>query len=157
MGGFIFEKVQGPLSKGELIIQNRNPRDNPLVTFNYFKEPEDLRKCVKGLRTIINAVKSKAFSTYTYANMTVKDILDLNMKLPGKDLIRTHASSSFEAYCKEGVRTIWHYHGGCRIGDVVDDAYKVIGVDALRVIDGSTMLNSPGTNPQASVLMLGRY
>ncbi|KAJ0672695.1 putative glucose-methanol-choline oxidoreductase, FAD/NAD(P)-binding domain superfamily [Helianthus annuus] len=55
------------------------------------------------------------------------------------------------------VRTVWHYHGGCHIGKVVDDEYKVIGVDALRVIDGSTLLNSPGTNPQASLLMLGRY
>ncbi|GJX57470.1 HOTHEAD-like protein [Tanacetum coccineum] len=157
MGGFIFEKVKGPLSMGELKIQNLNPHDNPLVTFNYFKEPEDLRKCVKGLRTILNAVKSKAFSTYTYANMTVKDILDLNLKLPGTDLKRSYASSPFEAYCKENVRTMWHYHGGCRIGDVVDDEYKVFGVDALRVIDGSTILNSPGTNPQASILMLGRY
>nr|GEY32118.1 putative reverse transcriptase domain-containing protein [Tanacetum cinerariifolium] len=39
----------------------------------------------------------------------------------------------------------------------VDDEYKVIGVNSLRVIDGSTLLNSPKTNPQASVMMLGRY
>ncbi|PNX81343.1 protein HOTHEAD-like, partial [Trifolium pratense] len=33
----------------------------------------------------------------------------------------------------------------------------VLGVDALRVIDGSTFNYSPGTNPQATVMMLGRY
>ena len=34
---------------------------------------------------------------------------------------------------------------------------KVFGVDALRVIDGSTFLRSPGTNyTQATVVMLGR-
>ncbi|KAI3744821.1 hypothetical protein L1987_57914 [Smallanthus sonchifolius] len=157
MGGFIFEKINGPLSMGELKINNLNPTDNPSVTFNYFKEPEDLQKCVNGIKTILNAVESKAFSNYKYANMTIKDILDLNMKLPVN--LRTHAntSSSLEQYCKDTVRTIWHYHGGCRIGEVVDDEYKVFGVDAFRVIDGSTIINSPGTNPQASVLMLGRY
>jgi choline dehydrogenase len=53
--------------------------------------------------------------------------------------------------------TIWHYHGGCQVGQVVDLDYKVFGIDALRVVDGSTFRFSPGTNPQATVMMLGRY
>ncbi|KAI3682901.1 hypothetical protein L1987_83263 [Smallanthus sonchifolius] len=156
MGGFFIEKINGPISKGELKIENLNPSDNPSVTFNYFKEPKDLQKCVYGIKTILKAVESKAFSHYKYANMTVKDILDLNLKFPVN--LRVHANTclSIEQYCKEMVRSMWHYHGGCRIGKVVDNEYKVFGVDALRVIDGSTILNSPGTNPQASVLMLGR-
>ncbi|GJY36336.1 oxygen-dependent choline dehydrogenase [Tanacetum coccineum] len=157
MGAFVFEKVNGPLSKGELKIENRNPAENPSVTFNYFKEPGDLLKCVNGVKTILKAVESKAYSKYKYANMTVKDILDINMKLPGHGFVRGNTYTSLEQYCKDTVRTLWHYHGGCRIGEVVDYKYKVVGVDALRVIDGSTILNSPGTNPQASVLMLGRY
>ncbi|KAK9057985.1 hypothetical protein SSX86_022825 [Deinandra increscens subsp. villosa] len=157
MGGFLIEKIKGPLSMGELKIENHNSSDNPSVTFNYFNEPEDLHKCVYGIKTVLKVVKSKAFSNYTYANMTVKDILDLNLKLPVN--LREHAntSSSLEQYCKDTVRSMWHYHGGCHVGKVVDHEYKVFGVDALRVIDGSTILNSPGTNPQASVLMLGRY
>ena len=35
------------------------------------------------------------------------------------------------------------------MGSVVDRDY--------RLIDGSTFLFSPGTNPQATVMMLGRY
>lgn len=54
------------------------------------------------------------------------------------------------------VMTIWHYHGGCQVNRVVDRNYKVFGVDSLRVIDGSTFDYSPGTNPQATVMMLGR-
>lgn len=53
--------------------------------------------------------------------------------------------------------TIWHYHGGCQTGAVVDRDYRVLGVDSLRVVDGSTFHDSPGTNPQATVMMLGRY
>ncbi|KAI7728199.1 hypothetical protein M8C21_012891 [Ambrosia artemisiifolia] len=157
MGGFIYEKVNGPLSKGDLKIANRNASDNPLVTFNYFTEPEDLQKCVKGIETILKTFNSEAFSNYKLANMTDKDILDLNMKIPYNLIAHGNTSTSLEQHCKDTVRTIWHYHGGCHIGKVIDDEYKVIGVDSLRVIDGSTLLNSPGTNPQASLLMLGRY
>ena len=157
MGGFIFEKINGPLSKGELTIVTRNPADNPAITFNYFSEPEDLQKCVKGIETILKAVDSEAFSAYKFANMTTQDILDFNIRLPQNQNVPTsNTSTSLEQHCKDTVRTMWHYHGGCHIGQVVDDEYKVIGVNALRVIDGSTILNSPGTNPQASVMMLGR-
>ncbi|KVH91404.1 Glucose-methanol-choline oxidoreductase [Cynara cardunculus var. scolymus] len=155
--GGINLKINGPISTGELKIENRNPFDNPSVTFNYFKEPEDLQKCVKGLETILAVIETEAFSNYTYANMTAQEILDLNMKLPYNQIVHANTSSSLEEYCKATVGTMWHYHGGCQIGQVVDDEYKVIGVDGLRVLDASTLLNCPGTNPQASLMMLGRY
>ena len=157
MGGFIFEKVNFPKSKGDLKLKNRNPADNPSVTFNYFKEPNDLRKCVLGVKTILTAIQSKEFSKFKYANMTIQDILDLNVKMPTTFPVHANTSSSLEQYCKDNVKTIWHYHGGCQIGKVVDDDYKIIGMNGVRVIDGSTLTNSPGTNPQASLLMLGRY
>ncbi|CAL2224946.1 unnamed protein product [Prunus armeniaca] len=52
--------------------------------------------------------------------------------------------------------TIWHYHGGCQVERVVDKGYGVLGIDSLRVIDGSTFYHTPGANPQATVMMLGR-
>ncbi|VVA27783.1 PREDICTED: HOTHEAD [Prunus dulcis] len=53
-------------------------------------------------------------------------------------------------------KTIWHYHGACQVGRVVDKGYGVLGIDSLRVIDGSTFYHTPGANPQATVMMLGR-
>ncbi|XP_076919932.1 protein HOTHEAD-like [Bidens hawaiensis] len=156
-GGFIIEKINGPVSKGELKIVNRDPADNPSLTFNYFNETEDLEKCVRGLQTILDAINTEAFSDHKLSNMTNQDILDLNMKLPYNLIQHGNTSITLEQHCRDTVRSMWHYHGGCHIGQVVDDDYKVIGVDALRVIDGSTLLNSPGPNPAASVLMLGRY
>ncbi|KAJ0967992.1 hypothetical protein J5N97_024909 [Dioscorea zingiberensis] len=32
-----------------------------------------------------------------------------------------------------------------------------MGVASLRVVDGSTFSVSPGTNPQATLMMMGRY
>ncbi|CAK9213423.1 unnamed protein product [Sphagnum troendelagicum] len=65
--------------------------------------------------------------------------------------------AQLSSYCKGIVRTMWHYHGGCVMGKVVDTDYRVLKTNALRVIDGSTFVNSPGTNPQATVMMFGRY
>ncbi|CAM6078519.1 unnamed protein product [Sphagnum tenellum] len=50
-----------------------------------------------------------------------------------------------------------YYHGGALVNKVADSrTYRVLGVDALRVIDGSTFNFSLGTNLQATCMMLGR-
>ncbi|KAK9198559.1 hypothetical protein WN944_013744 [Citrus x changshan-huyou] len=157
-GGFIFEKIIGPVSTGHLELRTRNPNDTPSVTFNYFKEPEDLQRCVQGISTIEKIIESKSFSKFKYDNMSVETLLNMTASMP-LNLLPKHSntSTSLEQFCRDTVMTIWHYHGGCQVGKVVDHDYKVLGVDALRVVDGSTFYYSPGTNPQATVMMLGRY
>ncbi|XP_020881626.1 protein HOTHEAD [Arabidopsis lyrata subsp. lyrata] len=156
-GGLIVQKIDGPASKGHMELRNTDPRDNPSVTFNYYQEPEDLNKCVKGLNTVIQTINSKAFSKYKYPGVTARELLNLMLGLP-INLRTRHVTSTFNLtqFCIDTVMSIWHYHGGCQVGRVVDKNYKVIGIDSLRVIDGSTFLKSPGTNPQATVMMLGR-
>jgi len=157
-GGIIAEKVTGPRSTGHLELVTTNPNDNPSVTFNYFKDPEDLRMCVEGMKTIINVINSNAFSRFRYHNMPVEALIDLMLLLP-LNLRPKHPNAAFslEQYCIDTVSTIWHYHGGCQVGKVVDHSYKVIGVEALRVIDGSIFNRTPGANPQATMMMIGRY
>ncbi|KAJ0974578.1 hypothetical protein J5N97_016543 [Dioscorea zingiberensis] len=157
-GGFILEKVMGPLSTGHLELKNRNPSDNPSVTFNYFKEPEDLQRCVQGMMTIEKVIESKGFSKFRYPYISVEALINITATFP-VNLRPKHDndSKSWEQFCIDTVMTIWHYHGGCQVDQVVDHDYKVLGLDALRVIDGSTFNHSPGTNPQATVMMLGRY
>ncbi|CAA7014683.1 unnamed protein product [Microthlaspi erraticum] len=156
--GMIVNKVDGPVSRGHLELRNKDPDDNPYVKFNYYQEPEDLEKCVKGLKTIIKVINSNAFSNYKYMNTTVDELLRHMLSYP-INLRPRHETAMFNLtqFCIDTVITIWHYHGGCQVGGVVDKDYKVFGIDALRVIDGSTFLKSPGTNPQATNMMLGRY
>uniref|UniRef100_A0A803LD85 Glucose-methanol-choline oxidoreductase N-terminal domain-containing protein n=1 Tax=Chenopodium quinoa TaxID=63459 RepID=A0A803LD85_CHEQI len=158
-GGFILEKIAVPKSKGQLKLIDTNVENNPAVTFNYFSHPRDLESCVEGIRIIESLVKSSDFisntgfdveSTEKLLNMSVKANINLIPK-------QTNDTNSLEQFCKDTVITIWHYHGGCHVGRVVDPNYRVLGVDRLRVVDGSTFTISPGTNPQATVMMLGRY
>ncbi|CAF1925160.1 hypothetical protein HID58_064683 [Brassica napus] len=161
-GGFILEKVMGPLSTGHMELRTKNPNDNPVVTFNYFQHPDDLKRCVRGIQTIERVVQSKAFARYKYADMSFEYLLNLTASTPVN--LRPPRSGpgaslppSAEEFCQHTVTTIWHYHGGCVVGRVVDGDYKVIGIYWLRVIDMSTVGYCPGTNPQATVMMLGRY
>ncbi|KAK8488483.1 hypothetical protein V6N12_035044 [Hibiscus sabdariffa] len=157
-GGFILEKVTGPISTGHLELRTRNPNENPSVTFNYFKDSRDLQRCVQGIQTIEKIVKSKAFAKFRYEFLSWAMLLNMTANAP-LNLLPKHYNPSMplEVFCKDTVMTIWHYHGGCQVGKVVDPDYRVVGVDSLRVIDGSTFNHSPGTNPQATVMMLGRY
>ncbi|KAH7657507.1 Protein Hothead-like protein [Dioscorea alata] len=141
-GGSIYEKIIGPLSKGNLSLVNTNVTSNPAVTFNYFAEPEDLRRCVAAVSLVLEIAKTRP----------VKD-LNANINLIPKS---GNETKSLPEFCKRSVTTMWHYHGGCIVGKVVDRDYKVIGIGNLRVGDSSLFVESPGTNPQATVLMLGR-
>ncbi|XP_071718329.1 protein HOTHEAD-like [Rutidosis leptorrhynchoides] len=151
-GGYVILKIDGPVSTGELKLRSTNPKDCPSVKFNYYKEPEDLQNCINGINIVRKAIDSKAFANFKYDNMTSQDIIDLTVKLPMYMPIHANTSTSMEQFCKDTVRTVWQTHGGCVIGKVVDNDYKVLGVDALRVVDRSTLLSTP-----ANVIMLGRY
>lgn len=156
--GVILEKVAGPLSTGHLELQTRDPNDNPQVTFNYFQHPLDLERCVQGIKTIIEVLESKPLSSFQYPTLSTQTILHVMLNLPLNTRPRhPGVAFSLEQYCMDTVVTIWHYHGGCQVGRVVDRDYKVLGVDGLRVIDASTFYETPGTNPQATIMMLGRY
>ncbi|KAL8538195.1 hypothetical protein ACS0TY_000237 [Phlomoides rotata] len=148
----IVEKLARPFSIGYLELRSNDPNENPEVTFNYFKDPRDLQMCVKSMKIVGRVVESKAYSRYRYPNTTFESVMQYTLELSRKQL-----TDSLEQFCIDTVRTIWHYHGGCQVGQVVDSDYRVMGVYSLRVIDGSTFINSPGTNPQATLMMLGRY
>ncbi|XP_033516846.1 protein HOTHEAD-like [Nicotiana tomentosiformis] len=158
-GGFILGKIATPLSTGKISLKSTNIDDIPSVTFNYFSHPRDLKRCVNGIRIMEKLVKSKHFTNYTQCDKETLDKL-LNMSVQANiNLIpkNTNDTESLEQFCKDTVITIWHYHGGCHVGKVVTSDYRVINVHKLRVIDGSTFTESPGTNPQATLMMMGRY
>lgn len=159
-GGFILEKLAFPLSKGDLRLVNTNPSDNPLVTFNYFSHPDDLKRCVDGVRIATRVAQSKYFTDFSgMGQKSTEQLLNISVKANVNLIPRNpNDTKSLEQFCKDTVITIWHYHGGCHVRKVVDPLeYKVIGVDRLRVVDGSILSVSPGTNPQATVMMMGRY
>jgi hypothetical protein len=71
-------------------------------------------------------------------------------------LVNTSDEKALEAFCGMKFSTSWDYHGGFQVDSVVNDIYQVPGIDSLRVIDGSNFKRFPGSNPQATLMMLGQ-
>ncbi|KAL3618245.1 hypothetical protein CASFOL_038566 [Castilleja foliolosa] len=51
-----------------------------------------------------------------------------------ESLAQEHKRHQIVSSVVDTVITIWHYHGGCHVGKVVDSNYKVIGVKGVRVV-----------------------
>ncbi|XP_076899941.1 (R)-mandelonitrile lyase-like [Bidens hawaiensis] len=149
----IMEKIIGPHSFGTLRLASTDVRTNPIVRFNYFSNPLDLERCVNGSRKIGDLLRSRAMDDFKFWEWSGTDFRFVGPALP----VDQSNNALMGEFCRRTVSTIWHYHGGCVVGRVVDHDLKVMGVHSLRVVDGSTFTVSPGTNPQASLLMLGRY
>ncbi|CAD6245002.1 unnamed protein product [Miscanthus lutarioriparius] len=129
-GGFILEKIDGPLSTGSLVLVDTDIDSNPNVTFNYFQHPQDLRRCVYGIKTIEKILKTNHFTNLTANGAGYPMETLLNMSISANiNLIPKHTNdtTSLEQFCRDTVTTIWHYHGGCHVGKVVDQHYRIHG------------------------------
>ncbi|XP_038889318.1 (R)-mandelonitrile lyase 3-like [Benincasa hispida] len=129
-------------------------KNNPIVRFNYYSHPDDLAKCVRGVRKVGDFLK-----TPTIENIKTRDLEgNKTLQFVGLPLPENLSDDTLVGeFCKKTVTSYWHYHGGCLVGKVVDSNYSVIGIKNLRVLDGSTFAVSPGSNPTATLMMLARY
>ncbi|KAL2624565.1 hypothetical protein AAZV13_07G002700 [Glycine max] len=150
----IISKISGPVSSGFLRLASTEVKENPVVRFNYLNNQVDVERCVNGTRKIAEILRSRALRDFKFSNwFGERDFRFIGPALP------LHQSDfpSMADYCRRTVSTIWHYHGGCVVGRVVDPNLNLIGISSLRIVDGSVFSVSPGTNPQATLMMLGRY
>ncbi|KAL7592130.1 hypothetical protein Lser_V15G33380 [Lactuca serriola] len=148
-------KVTRPLSTGSLhLISPFDVDVSPSVRFNYYSHTEDILQCGNAVEVLRNFLQTRTMEEYKFGDIFGgKDFKYLGPSLPEDP----SDMDSIATFCRESLSTFWHIHGGCLVNKVVDSHLKVIGVDSLRVVDASTFFNSPGTNPQATLMMLGRY
>ncbi|XP_008232763.1 PREDICTED: (R)-mandelonitrile lyase 2-like isoform X1 [Prunus mume] len=145
----------GTLSHGTVTLQSTSDvRVAPNVTFNYYSNSTDLAHCVSGMKKIGEFLSSDALKPYKVEDLPAIEGFDiLGIPLPENQT----DDAAFETFCQEAVASYWHYHGGCLVGEVLDDDFRVTGINALRVVDGSTFPSTPASHPQGFYLMLGRY
>ncbi|XP_047074639.1 (R)-mandelonitrile lyase-like [Lolium rigidum] len=159
----IMEKVPGPLSEGSLWLSSPNPLETPSVRFNYFSRPEDLAQCVVGVRRVAQVLRSRTMDIFRSplgsSSQGRRGPVRRDFRIVGATLPLDWSTNdtSVADFCKRTVTTLWHYHGGCVVGRVVDKDFRVTSARYLRVVDGSTFSVTPGTNPQATIMMMGRY
>ncbi|GAA3126458.1 GMC family oxidoreductase [Streptosporangium carneum] len=128
-----------PLSRGHVTLASDDPTAKPKILHNYFAEPGDMRSAVTALRLGLDISRRPALAPYT------------------TDPYRPPASESdadLRAYVRQYAHSIYHPAGTCAIGSVVDADLRVLGVDALRVVDASVMPTLVRGNPNAPVIAI---
>lgn len=140
-----------PVSAGELRLRSADPFDKPLIDPRYLENPADLRVLVEGVRLAHSLVERPALKPLTKG--PVVDPAIAHDHAPGSD-------AYLEEWVRRWVVNVYHYAGTCRMGArddplaVVDPQLRVIGVDALRVVDASIMPEITSGNTCAPVLMI---
>ena len=133
-----------PRSRGRVTLASNNPGDKPLMTFNYLKDPGDLQELVEGVHKLRDLVSQPAFDGLRGAEI-----------LPGPDV---RSDDQIRDWIRANVGTDFHPCGTCRMSaddtGVVDDQFRVHGVDGLRVVDASVMPRVISANLNAPVQMM---
>ncbi len=122
--GIIFVNLR-PASRGSVTLTSGDPHDKPAIDFNFLAAPGDLDVLVRGFE-----VARSILSAPSFAPLAGREIS------PGPE-VRERAQ--IEAHIRSSLVTVHHACGTCRMGDVVDNALRVKGIDALRVVDASVI------------------
>ncbi|HXY95389.1 MAG TPA: choline dehydrogenase [Steroidobacteraceae bacterium] len=139
----------GPMrshSRGWVRLKSADPLEKPRVFFNYMSQPEDwleMRACVRLTREV--------FAQPAFARYRGREIQ------PGEDV---QSDEQIDAFIRARVESAFHPSCSCRMGRssdplaVVDAQARVIGTQALRVVDSSIMPSITTGNLNAPTIML---
>jgi choline dehydrogenase len=139
----------GPMrskSRGTVSLHSADPLDPPRIRFNYLSHPDDwseMRACVRLTREL--------FSQPAFAPYRGREIQ------PGAEV---QSDAQIDEFIRQHVETAYHPSGTCRMGaasepmSVVDPEGRVIGTEALRVVDSSIMPSITTGNLNAPTIML---
>jgi choline dehydrogenase len=148
--GHGFQAHVGPMrsrSRGSVTLRSGDPKDAPVIRFNYMSHPDDwaeFRKCVRLTREIFAQEAFKPF---------VKQEIQ-----PGAGV---GTDDEIDAFIREHAESAYHPCGTARIGRrddpmaVVDPECRVIGVAGLRVADSSIFPRITNGNLNAPSIMTG--
>ncbi|WP_052292208.1 GMC family oxidoreductase [Methanosphaerula palustris] len=135
-----------PKSRGTVLLASGDPHDKPLIDPNYFDDPSDMKRFIKGIRYALQLTQTTALSPYT------------EMVHPALDA----SDADIEAFIRNEASTVFHPVGTARIGDlekdpmaVVDSHLRVRGVEGLRVADASIMPQVNRGHTMAPVTYIG--
>lgn len=142
-----------PKSKGKIVLQSKNPFEDPLIFANYYKEPEDME-------TVLRALKQ-----HTLRLGETKTFKEIGLKLHWMEIeackgFEKASDEHLECIARELTFSLYHPTSTVRMGpktdknSVVDPELRVHDVKGLRVIDASIMPSVVRGNTNAPVMMI---
>lgn len=140
-----------PRSTGEVVLGSADPTAPPVIRYNYFSDPYDLKVMVAVMRKALDIVAhwpgDKKPGALNVPPALAKKHGYVEGHLPSDALLENMALHY--------ATTVYHPVSTCRIGDVVDPSLRVYGVAGLRVADASVMPDIISGNTNAASIMIG--
>jgi 5-(hydroxymethyl)furfural/furfural oxidase len=139
-------------SRGGVTVTSTDPLVDPEVDLAMLSDERDLVRLRDGMRRLQQIVAHPA--TQRISEGTASWVT-------GADLSPDASDDDLDAWLLANCQDSQHPIGTCPMGDradprsVVDPACRVIGVDGLRVIDGSIMPENPRANTHLTCVMMG--
>ena len=139
--------LQLALGQGELTLQSTDPHVQPYIHYNYYRDPEDLRRMRDGIRL---GVRVAELSVY-------QGILE-ERGTPADEELAT--AEALDQWLLRNSGTSHHISGTCKMGPdsdsmtVVDQYLKVKGLEGLRVADAPVMPDCIRANTNAATIMI---
>ncbi|QBD80391.1 choline dehydrogenase [Ktedonosporobacter rubrisoli] len=131
-------------SRGHLKLRSTNPREHPAIFANYFEDPADLERLVKGVKIVQRINQAKALGSFYGA--------------PIEAALQGQSDAEIVEYIRNNAQTLYHPVGTCKMGHdemaVVDEQLRVHGVEGLRVVDASIMPTLIHGNTNAPTIMI---
>ncbi|KAH0592820.1 hypothetical protein MHUMG1_09465 [Metarhizium humberi] len=138
-------KLQTGNEAGTVTLRSTDPRDTPLINFNWFEQKAD--RDLQALEEAADMVK-RVFNA-TGAPYAPFEIIEPSPEIETKQAIKDNAYSH-------------HVTSTCRMGPkddpdyCVDPDFNVNGVEGLRVVDASVFPRTPGAFPVVPVFMISQ-
>jgi choline dehydrogenase-like flavoprotein len=131
--------VLQPASRGKVYLRSLLPSAKPHIVHGYFTDPADRETMTRALRALADIGAQPALAAHRRADMRV----------PAPD-----GDADIWEFIKRECQTLYHPTSTCAIGAVVDPQLRVLGLDALRVVDASVMPTVPRGNTNAPTIMI---
>ena len=135
-----------PESRGRIELASADPRIPVRIRQNFLATDHDWATLRAGIRLAREIGEQPALVPFAAGEIA-----------PGRDC---RSDDQIDAHIRETAITVHHPLGTCRMGRasdptaVVDPELKVLGVEALRVVDASVMPDLVGGNINAPVIMI---
>jgi choline dehydrogenase len=128
-----------PTSRGSVTLRSANPATAPRIQHSYLQTEEDRAAIVAGLRIALDIAAQPA----------LRDVITGPFQVPD-----SKSESDLLAFARATGLTFYHPTSTCAIGSVVDSELRVLGIEALRVVDASVMPTIVRGNTNAATIMI---
>jgi choline dehydrogenase len=133
-----------PRSRGSVALRSADPRQAPMLLFNYLDEPSDIAGLREGVRRLREILAQPSLADISAGELA-----------PGAGV---QSDEAIERFIRETVKSTHHPCGTCRMGSdeasVVDADGAVRGVGKLSVIDASIFPSITSGNINAPTMMV---